>query len=150
MAEVAVVALMPVEKPVDVPTTAPANKKPSSSSNAKKRKGKPPDPVPATEAPVAKRKGKGLPRPTPAAEALVAKKPKTGDARTPVAEPPRSGVAVAHTAVQTLASASSAALAMPYGLPAPMSMLPVLHDADADSQTPQQVRCRTDYVAICY
>jgi hypothetical protein len=57
MAEVAVVALMPVEKPVDVPATAPANKKSSSSSNAKKRKGKPPDPVPATEAPVAKSRG---------------------------------------------------------------------------------------------
>nr|AWA44754.1 putative transposase [Saccharum officinarum] len=94
--------------------------------------------APPLSPPLAKRKGKGPPNPAPAAEAPVAKKPKTGDACTPAAEPPRSGVAVAHTAVQTLASASSAALAMLYRLPAPMSTLPVLHDADADGQTRQQ------------
>ncbi|XP_066338653.1 uncharacterized protein [Miscanthus floridulus] len=87
LAEVAVVAPMPVlEKPVDAPATAPAK----SFSNAKKRKGKgPPDPVLATEAPVAKRKGKGPPNPAPAAEVSVAKKPKTGDARTSTSEPPQ-------------------------------------------------------------
>ena len=84
------------------------------------------------------RKGKGLPHPAPASEVPIAKKQKTGDAPTSTAERPRSGVAVAattHTAVQTLASAS---------LPAPRSMLPLLQDADANSQTPQQV-CYVHY-----
>jgi hypothetical protein len=131
---------MPIlEKPVDAPATTLANKKPPSSSNSKKRKGKgPPDPVPTTEALVAKRKGKGPPNPAPAAEVPVAKKPKTGDARTSTAEPPRSRVAVA--AVQTLPSASSATFAtLRYGLPVPRSTLPLLQDADTDGQMPQQV-----------
>jgi len=47
------------------------------------------------EAPVAKRKGKGLPHPVPASEVPVANKPKTGDAPMSIAELPRSGVATA-------------------------------------------------------
>ena len=114
-------APMPVlEKPADAPAAAPAKKKPLSSSNDKKRKGKGmPEPPPTAKALIAKRKGKGLPHPVPASEVPITKKPKTGDAPTSTAELPRSGVAIAastHTAVQTL-----------------------VQDADADSQTPQQV-----------
>ncbi|KAG0550325.1 hypothetical protein BDA96_01G328800 [Sorghum bicolor] len=82
MAEVAVVASMPVlEKPADASAAALAKKKPPSSSSKDK-----------------KRKGKGLSDPALTAEAPVAKKPRSSGAIATV---------VAHTAIHLVAGSKA-------------------------------------------